>query len=252
MQLKNNLVLLACAAIGLGICAYSAKTSARTAGSKLNGLKILPAFDVSAVAKIEAGDLVLAAADGGWKVESYRGYPADRAKIAEQLLKLGELKVGQVIRGREAGAEKKVTLRDAGGAVLAETTLGDAHPSKNGWGSDGRYVAFRGETVLVNDALEAFDGDPKAWIETKIVDEPRISFDTLAPADVDDATTGFATGVVAKVTVAGDTNRTATVGAAVKGGSNRYLKLDGETWVYEVPGWSVEKLLPAPVQAPVK
>ena len=57
---------------------------------------------------------------------------------------------------------------------------------------------------------------------------------------------GFATGVVAKVTIAGDTNRVATIGNKVKNGNDRYFKLDNSEWVYIVPEYSVDKLLPKP------
>ena len=33
---------------------------------------------------------------------------------------------------------------------------------------DGRYILFEGKVVLVKDALDAFDGDPKKWVDTRI------------------------------------------------------------------------------------
>ena len=105
--------------------------------------------------------------------------------------------------------------------------------------------------MLLSDQLDAFestdaDADAKRWCETKIVDEPWISFNKVADPKSDAAAYGFAIGVVAKVTIGGDTNRTITVGAPVKGGSDRYVKLDGSDWVYEVSSYSVEKFLPKP------
>ena len=48
------------------------------------------------------------------------------------------------------------------------------------------------------------------------------------------------------MTIAGDTNRVATIGNKVKDGSDRYFKLDNSEWVYIVPEYSVDKLLPKP------
>ena len=111
--------------------------------------------------------------------------------------------------------------------------------------SAAEYATFEGETVLVSDSLDAFGTDGKSWVETKIVDTPWISFNDIAEG-VSEADLGFATGVVAKVTIAGDTNRVATIGNKVKDGNDRYLKLDNSDWVYIVPEYSVDKLLPKP------
>ena len=174
----KNLVILAVVALALGCAASFLKSGSRPAAAKLNGKSILPGLSVADVARVEVGGkLALAASTDGWKVETLHGYPADREKIAENLMKLAELKVGQVVRGRKLGAESKVTLKDASGKALAELTLGDKHEKKasgqaamygGGGYPDGRYVAFGGETVLVKDTLDAFDGDVKQWCNTRI------------------------------------------------------------------------------------
>ena len=239
---SKTLVILIGIAAGLAGAAYLTRSGNRPSGAKLNGRTILPGLDVSKIARVDCGKLALAAKDTGWTVESYQDYPADQSRLAENLMALTELKVGQTARGKKLAETKLLKLKDAEGGEIASVTLGEKHPT---WGH-GRYLAFEGETVLVADTLDAFDGDPKRWIETKIVDEPRISFNDLADATVTEAELGFATGVVAKVTVAGDTNRTVTVGNAVKGGSDRYLKLDGSKWTFIVPEYAVRTLLPKP------
>jgi len=100
------------------------------------------------------------------------------AKIRENLLKLQDLKVGQLATGKAITSPTVVALKDAKGAALASVALGDTHMAKpkgqmaqfgGGGYPDGRYVLFDGKTpVLVKDALEAFDGDPKKWIDTRI------------------------------------------------------------------------------------
>ena len=247
MTTKNLAILIGAAAILVG-AAFLVSSGSKPSGAKLNGKAIFPKLEISEVARVEFGDkLKLASGDGGWTVETFHGYPADYAKLTENLLKLTELKVGQVARGVKLESAEKLVLRDAAGKELASLPFGERHAK---WGH-GRYATFAGETVLVSDSLDAFDDGGKIWVETKIVDKPWISFSDIAEG-VAEEELGFATGVVAKVTIAGDTNRVATVGNVVKGGSDRYLKLDNSKWVFVVPGYSVESLLPKPPPEPEK
>lgn len=240
---SRNLVILGGVAVALVAIAAVMNSGSKPTSSKLNGRKLIAELDVGQVARIEAGDrLKLAAGDKGWVIESYFGYPADHKKIVENLLKLTELKVGQTARGQKIEKPVPVKLVDAKGGELASLELGEKHSK---WGH-GRYAKFEGETVLVTDTLDAFDGDAKSWCETKIVDEPWISFNEVMDPAADAAKYGFATGVTAKVTIAGDTNRVITVGNAVKEGGDRYVKLDGADWVYTVSSYSVDKFLPKP------
>ena len=243
---SKNIVILSLVAAGLAGAAYFLGGSSRPSGARLNGKAILPDLDVSKIARVDCGKLALAAKDSGWVVESYQDYPADRSRLAENLLALTELKVGQTARGRKLAETTLLQLKDADGKELAALTLGEKHPK---WGH-GRYLGFEGETVLVTDTLDAFDGDPRSWIDTKIVDEPRISFSALADAALTEEELGFSTGAVVRVTIAGDTNRVATVGNAVNGGSDRYLRLDGVNWTFVVPSYAVNALLPKSAPPP--
>ena len=241
MTTKNLVVLVGAAAV-LGGAAWCLSSGSKPSGAKLNGKAIFPKIEMSEVARVEFGDkLKLASSDKGWVVETYHNYPADHAKLTENLLKLTELKVGQVARGKKLESTDALTLKDASGKELASLQLGEKHAK---WGH-GRYATFSGETVLVSDSLDAFGSDGKAWVDTKIVDTPWISFNDIAEG-VSEEDLGFATGVVAKVTIAGDTNRVATIGNKVKDGNDRYFKLDNSEWVYIVPEYSVDKLLPKP------
>jgi len=241
MTTKNLVVLVGAAAV-LGGAAWCLSSGSKPSGAKLNGKAIFPKIEMSEVARVEFGDkLKLASSDKGWVVETYHNYPADHAKLTENLLKLTELKVGQVARGKKLESTDALTLKDASGKELASLQLGEKHAK---WGH-GRYATFAGETVLVSDSLDAFGSDGKAWVDTKIVDTPWISFNDIAEG-VSEEDLGFATGVVANVTIAGDTNRVATIGNKVKDGSDRYFKLDNSEWVYIVPEYSVDKLLPKP------
>lgn len=256
---NKNLVMLAGAAVVLVGAAYFMNGGRKPSAPGLMGKPVLADFDIASVASIEIGDKVkLAASDDGWKVESLRGYPADKAKIVENMLKLKELKVGQVARGRAIASPVEVSLKDASGNAVVTLTLGEKHVKQSSGESmyggypDGRYVKCGDATVLVTDTLDAFDGDPKRWCDTHIVDTPYVSFTGIADTALSEEELGFATGKVCKVTVKGDTNRVATVGATVKGGSDRYLKLDGDKWVYTVASYTADSVVKAAEEAEKK
>lgn len=247
---NKNLVVLAGAAIVLAGAAYFMNSGKRASVPGLMGKPVVSDFDIASVASLEIGDKVkLSASDEGWKIDTLQGYPADKSKIIENIMKLKELKVGQVARGRAAGETIEVALKDASGKPLATIALGDKHVRQSSGDSmyggypDGRYVKCGDATVLVADTLDAFDGDPKRWCDTHIIDTPYVSFTGIADPALAEDVLGFATGKVCKVTVKGDTNRVATVGATVKDGTDRYLKLDGEKWVYTIASYSADSIV---------
>ena len=176
--MKKLLILMIAAAALLGAAYLLKGRSQKT--PNLVGRKILAPFNVADVARVEIGgakSLALAAGEKGWTVDALHGYPADAAKIRDALLKLKDLKAGQPASGISNAAPTTVVLKDAGGKELAKLTMGEQHRSAprgemaqfgGGGYPDGRYVALDGTTVVVNDALNEFDGDPKKWVNTKI------------------------------------------------------------------------------------
>lgn len=158
---NKNLIILGVAAVVLGGAAFFLSRGTATRAPALNGQRLVQPFDVEKVAKIEIGSaLALVAGDEGWIVPAATNAPADRAKITENLLKLLDLKVGQVVRGKTIENPLTVKVFDANGGELAALTLGERHP-KYGFG---RYAAFKGETVLVADTLDAFTEDAGFWL----------------------------------------------------------------------------------------
>ena len=180
----KNLVILGAAAAVLGGAAYFCNSGRKMKAPDVNGKPVLPAFDVSEVAKVDIGGakkLTLEASDAGWTIATLFGYPADVTKIRENLLKLKDLTVGQTAKGQKIDPGTPVELKDAKGKVLAATTLGGQHMSKpkgqaaqfgGGGYPDGRYVKFGDGVVLVKETLDAFDGDPKKWCDARICSVP--------------------------------------------------------------------------------
>ena len=176
--MKKLLILVIAAAALLGAAFLLKGRSQKT--PNLVGRKILPTFKIADVSRVEiAGgkSLALAAGEKGWTVDALHGYPADAAKIRDALLKLKDLKAGQPASGISNAAPTAVVLKDAGGKELAKLTMGEQHRSAprgemaqfgGGGYPDGRYVTLDGTTVVVNDALNEFDGDPKKWVNARI------------------------------------------------------------------------------------
>ena len=177
--MKKLLILLVVAGALLG-AAYILKGARTPKTPNLVGRKILPAFNISDVARVEISgpkSLALVGGESGWTIDALHGYPADAAKIRDALLKLKDLKAGQPASGISNAAPTTVVLKDAGGKELAKLTMGEQHRSAprgemaqfgGGGYPDGRYVALDGTTVVVNDALNEFDGDPKKWVNARI------------------------------------------------------------------------------------
>jgi len=180
----KNLAMLGVAAVVLGGAAYFCGSGRTIKSSSLNGKPVVDKFEVADVARLEIGGakkLTLAATEKGWTLESMYGYPADVTKIRENLLKLADLKVGQVASGVKIASPTKVEVKDAKGKVLASAVLGDEHRAKpkgqasmygGGGYPDGRYVKFGEKVVLVKETLDAFDGDFKKWTDARICAVP--------------------------------------------------------------------------------
>mgnify|MGYP002627236964 CR=1 FL=1 len=120
MTTKQLAILLGAAAV-LGGAALWLSSGSKPSGAKLNGKAIFPKLDISQVARVELGDkLKLASGEKGWTVETYHNYPADHAKLTENLLKLTELKVGQVSRGKKIENVTTDEARNNGFALITE------------------------------------------------------------------------------------------------------------------------------------
>ena len=160
----KKMILLAGAAAILCAAAWFLNDSRKMKTPSLVGKKVLASFDLSEVAKIECGSgvkkLALASTDAGWVISSLYGYPAEIKKIRENIMKLLDLKVGDVARGLAA----LVRLRQKASMIRVEHTVAAAKAARE----RGYQVLIATEMVTtaahpVAEMLEA-DGIPVARI----------------------------------------------------------------------------------------
>jgi len=136
----------------------------------LVGTRILPDLNVNEVANIECDGRKLASQhDGKWVVDAYDGYPADPTKIEGFLCALTNLTVWKVeedtnICRRVMYNPLSVVLKDVDGNILACLELGEKHGVchsgfvESVFVPDGRYMSFKGETVVVREQFRMFWG----------------------------------------------------------------------------------------------
>lgn len=136
----------------------------------LVGTRILPDLDIAEVANVEYdGRKLVSLHDGKWVVDAYDGYPADPAKVEGFLSALTNMTVGCVEEDtntcrRVMYDPLSIVLKDANGKVLAGLELGEVHgvghPGfvESVFVPDGRYLSFKGETVVVYGQSRIFWG----------------------------------------------------------------------------------------------
>jgi len=196
------LVVLAGALISWAVWSMRPQPKPETA---LIGTKVLPGLPVNQVHEIVLittnNTLTLARVKGTWTVASRFNYPADFNKVADVLLQLGELKVGQVMTVSDAqkgafklldpaakapGAQEqsgtRVELRDENDGLLATLLIGKPFmraapdgglqgPLAFGDYPDGQYVQTADARVfLVAQTLDRFTNDIKGWLAEEFID----------------------------------------------------------------------------------
>ncbi len=181
---QKKLIGLTVAAVVLVGVAYLSNSSRKVKAPSLVGQPVVKKFELSDVAKIEIGSegkakLTLTGSDNGWVISSLFNYPADIVKIREHLMTLQDLKAGHVASDKKLETPLLVDLQNSAGKSLGALLLGEKHQRQpsgemaqygGGGYPNGRYVVGEDNdtVVLVKETLDAFDGDPKSWCDTRI------------------------------------------------------------------------------------
>jgi hypothetical protein len=196
MKVRNVILLLV---VAVALIWYARHTSsARKPVSGRTGTMVLPALDLNAVERVQIASsdrtVTIARREDQWVCPSAHNYPIQFDKLKNALIKMADLKVGQVIQADVARREELklaapspatpkdksgtlIELFGSGTAPLASLILGESRMKKSagapdayGGYPDGRYLsADGGKTVyLVSDTLDDFSTDPKSWLDTEV------------------------------------------------------------------------------------
>lgn len=207
MKNKNVSLLVAVAAV-LAALAWMTSHNRTPESTTRIGHKLLPKLAVNAVDEIiiaSATETVrVAKAESGWKVPDHYDYPANFETIRQLMLKLEQLKIGQVItvsdRQREqmeltAASATAITLKTGGNEMLtlllgANRIPENAAPGPYGMGSmpDGRYVAIKDDpsAYLIGDVLREVSTQSTRWMDTSLLDVSAESVTDITIENPDD------------------------------------------------------------------
>ncbi|MBT3295722.1 MAG: DUF4340 domain-containing protein [Verrucomicrobia bacterium] len=195
MKTKNLIVLLVIAVVLGGVAMWSQRSKEEP--SEMIGQLVLGELPLNDIATIvvttPSSTSRLAKANEIWVSEDAYSYPADFVRIKAAMLKLGDLKVGQVVEVEAGGrGAMKMLLPTSGpdGGTLVEMLdvsdrrvgallIGESRKRSGGaqgqFGGtpDGQFVSpDEGKTVvLVKDNLYEFDSADD-WIEKELVSVP--------------------------------------------------------------------------------
>jgi len=209
--MKKTLLLLLLLLLALGgIAFWMTQSQSGISTVQESGERLLPELDLNEIASIDIlspdGTNTVENRDGQWVLPSLNGYPANTDKIAEEINKLDEMKVGQSVRGGEALYEDlelsddkstRLILKDKDGKELTTVYLGATREKEQqgnpqfGGGSfnvpDGQYVRVGDDgIVLTKDAIQGFDNVSETWVEKEIAN--------VAKTDMKEATVSTTNG----------------------------------------------------------
>ncbi len=210
MKAKHLIVLVLLAAALGGWAYFGAQKKMRNA-SPMVGAKVLPDLPVNSVGKIvitaPGSTVVVARVKGEWIVPSRFNYPAKFDKIADVLLELSNMSVGQVVnlskeqlgelgllspgRAEEGEAGTRVELMDEDEQLLDHIIIGQAFvrraanraegPMRGFAGyPDGQYVRRSDDKVfLIARTLGRITEDANIWLDDEMVDVPASDIEKI-------------------------------------------------------------------------
>ncbi|MDZ4199924.1 MAG: DUF4340 domain-containing protein [Kiritimatiellia bacterium] len=195
-------ILIACAVL-FGFVFLRIRWLDRTARPETGGRPGDPVvrLDVNAVARIEVaknGQAVVVERSGNrWILSRMHGYPADSSKVADRLIRLSQMTVGQVIRGGEnflpefglaplpeeerltpvenPGQPLAVTLSDSAGRTLWSMKVGGFRRSAASLRDpmqteiSGQYIqGAEGDVILLGELAPDFSPEGLNWLDSSL------------------------------------------------------------------------------------
>ncbi|HAS81992.1 MAG TPA: hypothetical protein DCS43_04790 [Verrucomicrobia bacterium] len=154
------------------------------------GSKLLPKLAINAVDEIRiatGSDTVrVVRTENGWVLPERYNYPANFETVKQFMIKLADLKIGQVVKANDAQRQKmgfssdsvvNLTLK-AGANEIVTLAMGATRQTQGAQASpygsipDGRYVAIKGDPAvyLIGDAMNEASAQPSRWLDTALLD----------------------------------------------------------------------------------
>jgi lipopolysaccharide export system protein LptC len=211
MKGKNLLVLVVLAVVLVGIAVLKKNREDRL--PDVMGKNLLPALQMNDLEKIvvnsQGATVTLAKSDETWVLPEKHNYPANFEKIKSLLLKLADIKIGQVVQiddkqkaelkmqppsastnAAPASSGTVVQFLGKGGAAQGSLLLGEARhrtqpgaPMRYSGGyPDGQYVSNDGgkSVYLIAQTLEDISTDVKAWLDVELLNVPAPDIKEIA------------------------------------------------------------------------
>jgi hypothetical protein len=188
----SKLLILLVVAVALLALAYRSSYRRHAAPPSGIGRTVLSGLNLDAVARVEIARnaqprIVIQRGEDGWTVTNLFGYPADLAKLGNNLQTLAAMKVGdlQTDMNLDTNDITLVDLQAASGKPLATLRLGKHYqrPGEAAWNTSagGRYLAVAGDSrvYLVKDTLNDFDGDAKDWVSSQLLNLSQSDIQTI-------------------------------------------------------------------------
>ena len=201
--------LVVALAVLAGLALFSGPGGAKKTVGPKSGDRLMTIEDFNKVAGLSISDgtqsLDLVKSGGKWVVKALSGYPASFDKVADELNKYDQLRIGRVMPGgekalREYGLDPSATgdgatrpatvkLLDEAGKELGVLQIGAdrARPSGNAAGGsfpDSQYVRVgEGPVVLVDTYLGRPGLNGRDWIDTQLL---NVQADDVVEVDIKD------------------------------------------------------------------
>lgn len=202
MNTRKIVMLLVVALALLGLAKLTSVRNRPVTSGRLDK-PVLAGLDVNAVRAIDirkGGEaLRLARQESAWVVTNAHGYPADFAKVRQNLIAIKDLKIGDVQRGMRLEGPEVITvdLQGDAGKSLATLRLGSQRQRQGGdemgfsMPGEGRYVATgqSDEAYLVKDSLTSFTPDAKSWMDTQLLSIPAADIEKIELAGAGETVT---------------------------------------------------------------
>ena len=190
MKSKSVVLLAGAFALLAGVAYFTSGNDGsrmRQDGGVARGDRVFKDLDVNQATKVVitkgTNAVTLVQKGESWVAETLYGYPAEFDTIRSSLIKLVDLKVGDVLQGGTSHLEEfglgtsatSLELKTADDKPVAKILLGENRKGVDdgsgfGAGNEGRYVNVeKGPVVLVEENFDAISADPLAWVNKQIL-----------------------------------------------------------------------------------